>query len=87
MGFSTKPLAFSAVAGVVPIFVALALILFIAVRRIVFGDPVQGWASLVCIMLFTGGIQLFSMGILGLYIAKIYTEVKRRPLYVIQEEK
>lgn len=87
IGFSTKPLAFSAVAGLVSVFVALALILFIAIRRIVFGDPVQGWASLVCIMLFTGGIQLFSMGILGLYIAKIYTEVKRRPLYVIQEEK
>ncbi|MGN0730539.1 MAG: glycosyltransferase family 2 protein [Treponema sp.] len=86
IGFSTKPLAFSAVAGVVSVFVALALILFIAVRRIVFGDPVQGWASLVCIILFTGGIQLFSMGILGLYIAKIYTEVKRRPLYVIKEE-
>ncbi|MGN0728543.1 glycosyltransferase family 2 protein [Treponema sp.] len=87
IGFSTKPLVFSAVVGVVSIFASLALILFIIIRRIIFGDPVQGWASLVCFITFFAGLQLTALGIVGLYISKIYTEVKQRPLYVIQEEK
>ncbi|MCI5522575.1 MAG: glycosyltransferase family 2 protein [Treponema sp.] len=87
ISFSTKPLVFSAIAGIVSIFASLILILFIAVRRIVFGDPVQGWASLVCFITFFAGMQLTALGISGLYISKIYTEVKHRPLYVIQEEK
>ncbi len=87
IGFSTKPLAFSAVAGILAIFAALLLIAFIAIRRIVFGDPVQGWASTICIIVFFSGIQLFSLGISGLYISKIYTEVKNRPLYIVRKEK
>lgn len=86
IGFSTKPLAFSAIAGVLSIFSAFALIIFIAIRRIVFGDPVQGWASLVCFITFFAGVQLFSVGICGLYISKIYTEVKKRPIYIVKEE-
>ena len=86
IGFSTKPLAFSAVAGILSIAAAFALIAFIAVRRIVFGDPVQGWASLVCFMTFFSGLQLFCVGICGLYISKIYTEVKQRPNYIVKEE-
>jgi hypothetical protein len=65
----------------------LGLIIFIAARRIFFGDPVPGWASLVCFITFFSGLQLFSLGICGLYIAKIYTEVKKRPLYIIRAEK
>ena len=57
IGFSTKPLAFSAVAGVLSLAVAFVLIIFIAVRRLVFGDPVQGWASLVCFITFFSGLQ------------------------------
>ena len=87
IGFSTKPLAFSAVAGIISLFAAFALIVFIAVRRLVFGDSVQGWASTVCIITFFAGLQLFSVGICGLYISKIYTEAKRRPLYIVKEEK
>ncbi len=87
IGFSTKPLAFSALAGILAIFVALLLIAFIAIRRIVFGDPVQGWASTICMIVFFSGVQLFSLGISGLYISKIYTEVKKRPLYIVREEK
>ena len=87
IGFSTKPLAFSAVAGVLSLAVAFVLIIFIAVRRLVFGDPVQGWASLVCFITFFSGLQLFCTGISGLYISKIYTEVKHRPIYIIKEEK
>ena len=87
IGFSTKPLAFSAVAGIIGILLSFAFIIFIIIRRIVFGDPVQGWASLVCIILFVSGVQLFTTGIAGLYISKIYTEVKQRPLFIIKEEK
>lgn len=87
IGFSTKPLAFSAVAGILSLAVTFVLIILIAVRRLVFGDPVQGWASLVCFITFFSGLQLFCTGISGLYISKIYTEVKHRPIYIIKEEK
>ena len=87
IGFSTKPLAFSAIAGMLSITVAFALIVLIAVRKLVFGDPVQGWASTVCFITFFSGLQLFCTGISGLYISKIYTEVKQRPIYIIREEK
>ena len=50
-----------------------------------FGDPVSGWPSLVCIITFLGGIQLFCMGIMGQYISKTYMEVKKRPHYIIKE--
>ena len=87
IGFSTKPLAFSAVAGVLAIFVSIVLVALIAIRRLVFGDRVQGWASTVCIIVFLSGVQLSSAGIIGLYISKIYTEVKQRPIYIVKEEK
>ena len=87
IGFSTKPLAFSAVAGILSLLVAFALIIFIILRKIIFGDPVQGWASLVCFITFFSGLQLFCTGISGLYISKIYTEVKQRPIYIVREEK
>lgn len=87
IGFSTKPLAFSAVAGILGILLSFIMIIFIIIRRLVFGDPVQGWASLVCIILFVSGVQLFTTGIAGLYISKIYIEVKQRPLFIIKEEK
>ncbi|MBR5645672.1 MAG: glycosyltransferase family 2 protein [Treponema sp.] len=87
IGFSTKPLAFSAIAGITGIILSLAFIIFIIIRKLVSGDPVQGWASLVCIILFVSGVQLFTIGIVGLYIAKIYTEVKQRPIFIIKEER
>ena len=59
--------------------------LFIIIRRLVFGDPVAGWASTVVIILFIGGIQLLSIGILGLYLSKLYLEAKDRPIYLIGE--
>ncbi|MBP5519422.1 MAG: glycosyltransferase family 2 protein [Treponema sp.] len=86
IGFSTKPLAFSAIAGILGILLSFILITLIIIRKLVFGDPVQGWASLVCIILFVSGIQLFTTGITGLYLAKIYTEVKQRPIYIVREE-
>ncbi len=87
IAFSTKPLVFSAILGIFNIFLSFLFIVFIIIRKLTFGDQVQGWASLICIILFLSGIQLFTTGILGLYTAKIYTEVKKRPIYIVKEEK
>lgn len=57
----------------------------IVLRTIIFSDPVAGWPSLVCIVFFVGGIQLFCTGILGQYLAKTYLETKNRPIYIIKE--
>jgi len=64
----------------------LLSIVFVIVRKIMYGDPVSGWASTICIILFCGGIQLLTTGILGQYLAKTYTEVKARPHFIIDEE-
>jgi len=85
IAFSSKPLAIASVLGILLFLIALALIVFIVIRRIVWGDPVDGWASTVCIILFCSGVQLFTTGILGQYASKIYTEVKQRPHYIIKE--
>lgn len=84
--FSTVPLMIASVAGVLFCFLAFVMIVFIIVRKLVFGDPVSGWPSLVCIMLFLSGVQFFCTGILGQYLAKTYMEVKRRPIYLVKEE-
>lgn len=84
--FSTVPLMIAAVVGVVFCILAFLMIIFIIVRKLIFGDPVSGWPSLVCIMLFLSGIQFFCTGILGQYLAKTYMEVKKRPIYLIKEE-
>ena len=86
IGFSTKPLAFAAGAGIVSIILAFFLIATVIIKKIMIGDPVQGWASTICVILFLGGVQLFTIGILGLYVAKIYIEVKQRPIYIAKEE-
>jgi glycosyltransferase involved in cell wall biosynthesis len=85
IAFSTKPLAIASIIGILLFIAALSFIVFVIIRRIVWGDPVDGWASTVCIILFCSGIQLFTTGILGQYIAKIYTEVKHRPHFIIKE--
>lgn len=84
--FSTVPLMIASVVGVLFCFLAFIMIIFIIVRKLVFGDPVSGWPSLVCIMLFLSGVQFFCTGILGQYLAKTYMEVKRRPIYLVKEE-
>lgn len=84
--FSTAPLMFASLMGV--IFCALAFILIAVTifRKLVFGDPVSGWPSLVCIISLVSGVQLFCLGIVGQYLAKTYMEVKERPIYLIKEE-
>ena len=59
--------------------------LFIIIRKLLFGDPTQGWASMVCIILFVSGVQMFCTGIVGQYLSKTYMEVKNRPLYIESE--
>jgi glycosyltransferase involved in cell wall biosynthesis len=85
IAFSSKPLAIAAFMGILVFLAALIFIVFIIIRKIIWGDPVDGWASTVCIILFCSGIQLFTTGILGQYLAKTYTEVKQRPHYIIRE--
>jgi len=84
--FSVKPLAISSAFGMLFCFAALLGALFIVVRWAALGDPVAGWPSMVVIILFVGGVQLFSMGILGQYVAKSYLEGKRRPSYFVREK-
>lgn len=84
--FSTAPLAFAAFMGVFFCLAAFVFIIFIIVRKLLFGDPTSGWPSLVCIISLISGVQLFCLGIVGQYLAKTYMEVKRRPIYLIKEE-
>ena len=84
--FSTVPLMFASVMGVLFCIVAFLLIIFIIVRKLIFGDPVSGWPSLVCFILMTSGVQFFCTGILGQYLAKTYMEVKNRPIYLVREQ-
>ncbi|MGN0168548.1 MAG: glycosyltransferase family 2 protein [Acetatifactor sp.] len=83
--FSTAPLMLASVVGVLFCLLAFVMIIFIIVRKLIFGDPVSGWPSLVCIILMTSGVQFFCTGILGQYLAKTYMEVKRRPIYLVKE--
>ena len=85
IAFSSKPLAIASILGITLFVMSIIFIVFVIVRRMVWGDPVDGWASTICIILFCSGIQLFTSGILGQYMAKIYTEVKHRPHYLIKE--
>lgn len=86
VGFSTAPLAFASVVGIFFCVLAFAFLLFIFGRALLFGDPVAGWPSTICIILLVSGVQMFCMGIMGQYLAKTYLEVKHRPIYVVDEE-
>ena len=85
VAFTTVPLSISTFFGILFSIIAFILIVFIVVRNLAFGDPVQGWTSTICIILLLGGIQLLTIGILGKYLEKTYLETKRRPIYIIKE--
>lgn len=85
INFSNVPLSLASWFGVFMTFVSFVCLLVIVIRRLAFGDPVAGWASTICIIIFIGGIQMFCLGIMGQYIAKIYLESKGRPHYIIAE--
>lgn len=85
VAFSTVPLSIAAVMGILFCLIAFILIIVIVVKTLTVGDPVAGWPSMVCIIFFVSGIQLFCLGIIGQYLAKTYLEVKNRPIYLVKE--
>lgn len=85
VAFSTVPLAVASVFGLITCLCAALALCFVLGRTLLFGDPVSGWPSMMCVMLFLGGIQLLSVGIIGQYLAKTYLETKHRPIYILQE--
>lgn len=83
--FSTTPLIISSVIGLLFCLISFLLIIFIIIRTLIYGDPTSGWPSMVCIIFFVSGVQLFSLGIIGQYLSKTYLEVKHRPIYIVKE--
>jgi len=87
INFSEAPLYLASYVGVGSFLVSIVSLIFIILRKLFYGGSVNGWASLVSIVLLIGGIQLFCLGILGRYIGNIYLEVKKRPIYIVKEKK
>ena len=85
VAFSTVPLAISSIVGILFFLISMVMIIFIIARTLAFGDPVAGWPSLVCIIFFVSGVQLFGIGVIGQYLSKLYLEVKNRPVYIVKE--
>ena len=85
IAFSTAPLAIASVLGLLFCVISFLAIIFVIVRQLIWGGSAFGWPSLVCIILFLTGIQLFCIGILGQYLSKVYLEVKKRPIYILRE--
>ena len=85
VAFSTLPLRFATIAGAIVSLFGFIYMVFIALKAIFFGDPVQGYPSLIVIISLLGGIQLLILGIIGEYLARTYMEVKHRPNYIIKK--
>ena len=85
INFFKAPLEIVSWTGIGMTFVSVLVLIFIVLRRLLFGDPVAGWASLICVIIFVGGIQMFSIGIMGQYISRMYMETKKRPHYIVSE--
>lgn len=85
INFSQVPLSIASWGGMLMTLVAFILMIVIVIRRLIFGDPVAGWASTICVIIFIGGVQLFCLGIMGQYIAKTHMETKHRPHFIIAE--
>lgn len=85
IAFSTRPLYIASLFGILFCIIAFVIICVIIAKTLIWGDPVAGYPSQICIIFFIGGIQLFCLGILGQYLAKTYLETKKRPIYVVRE--
>ena len=85
INFSQVPLSLASWSGIFLTFISAIMLIFIVVRRLIFGDPVAGWASTISVIIFIGGLQLFFLGVIGQYLAKIYLESKQRPHYIVAE--
>ena len=86
VNFSDAPLNIAFIGGLLSWILAFIMMILIVIRTLVFGDPTSGWPSLMTVILFLGGFQLLTIGILGKYIGKIFMETKKRPIYVIKEK-
>lgn len=86
IAYSTMPLSMATAAGICLSIISVLAIVFVVVRKLLFGDPTSGWASMICVILLLGSMQLFFIGIIGQYLAKIYIETKQRPIYIVAEE-
>lgn len=85
LAYTTIPLYLSSIMGI--LMCGLSFIALIFIRALLFGNPVAGWPSLVCIITLLGGLILLALGIMGLYVAKIYLETKKRQIFIIREER
>lgn len=85
INFSNAPLELATWSGIFSFIMAIIGIVFIIIRKLAIGDPVSGWASTICVILLLGGLQLLALGIIGKYIAKIFLETKKRPVYIVKE--
>lgn len=85
MAFSITPLYMSSIMGFIICVIAFIMTCFYVIKTLIFGDPTTGFPSLVCIILFLGGIQLIGIGVLGMYLSKTYLETKKRPVYIVRE--
>lgn len=86
INFSEAPLNLATWTGAISFLLSIISILFIIIRKLTVGGSVTGWASMVSIILLIGGLQLLSLGIIGKYIAKIFLETKKRPVYIVKEK-
>ena len=82
--FTTSPLRLSTILGFIVSFVAICYMIFVLIKTIFWGDPVQGYPTLLCVILLLGGVQLIALGIIGEYIARIFNEAKQRPPYIVE---
>ena len=85
VSFTTIPLTISVIIGLIFCLIAFIMIVVVIVKTLILGDPTSGWPSLVCIIFLVSGVQLLCIGVIGEYIAKMYLEVKNRPIYIIKE--
>jgi len=85
MAFSTAPLALASILGILFCIISFFAILFIIAKTLIYGDPVPGYPSLICVIFLIAGIQLFCIGVQGQYLAKTYLETKNRPIYLVKE--
>ena len=83
--FTTAPLRLATVLGLVVSLVAFAFMCYVLVTTLIWGDPVQGYPTLMTVILFLGGVQLLSLGIIGEYLGRIFHETKNRPVYIVRE--
>ena len=85
VSFTSFPLKLSSYVGFLSSFVSIIYLILVVIKRLVFGVDVPGYASIVVLLLFIGGLQLLSLGIVGEYLSKVYDQVKNRPVYILKE--